>query len=342
MIRSTVLKVTALSLFLLTALVGCDEPAQEQAAAPAPKKEVVIAMLPKLVNIDYFDACEKGAQRTARKLDVKLIYDGPQEPSGSEQNKFIETWIRQGVDAICIAPNQPKSIKRFVEQAQERGIKVITWDSDAPDSGRSYMVSQVNDKSLGEQLLEDIARQMGGSGKWAIAIASLDAANLNTWREYAEEHAKAKYPDLELIDTVVTEEDAETARQRVETLINANPDLKGIIAFDSNSLPGAAEAIKRAGKVGQIALVGNATPNSMRPYIQEGVLQSFYLWDPLELGSLTVRVALALVEGQEIKNGARLYTKDPIELHPNDPTTIIMSEPIRFTKDNIDKYDFGI
>jgi rhamnose transport system substrate-binding protein/rhamnose transport system permease protein len=68
-------------------------------------------MLPKLINIDYFDACKRGAQKEAEQLGVTLIYDGPTEPSGSEQNKFIDTWIRQGVHAICIAPNQPKTIR---------------------------------------------------------------------------------------------------------------------------------------------------------------------------------------------------------------------------------------
>src|SRR5690606_18071612 len=50
--------------------------------------EIVIAMLPKLVNIAYFDACQRGAEQAAADLGVKLIYDGPTEPSGSEQNKF--------------------------------------------------------------------------------------------------------------------------------------------------------------------------------------------------------------------------------------------------------------
>ena len=138
-------------------------------------KEIVIAVLPKLVNIKYFAACRRGAQKAADELGVKLIYDGPTEPSGSEQNKFIDTWIRQGVDAICVAPNQPKTVKRFVQKAQQRGIKVICWDTDSPLCGRTLMVNQVDDKELGESLIDEIAGQMNQEGKWAIAIASLDA-----------------------------------------------------------------------------------------------------------------------------------------------------------------------
>jgi rhamnose transport system substrate-binding protein len=301
-----------------------------------------IAMLPKLVNIDYFDACKRGAQKTAAELGVTLIYDGPTEPSGSEQNKFFDTWIRQKVDAICIAPNQPKTIIRFVERAREAGIKVLTWDSDANESARDYFVNQVDEKTLGEALIDDLAAQMGGEGEWAIAIASLDAANLNTWRRFSEARAAEKYPKLKLVATEVTKEDENFARQKVETLMNAYPNLKGIVAFDSNSVPGACEAVKRAGKIGQVAIVGNSTPAKMRPYVKEGVLVSFYLWDPRQLGSLTVALAKAMLDGVEIKDGAQIPGFGPIRVSAADPRVVIMADPIRFTKENIDTYDFGI
>ena len=304
-------------------------------------KQVVIAVLPKLVNIKYFGACRRGAQKAADELGVKLIYDGPTEPSGSEQNKFIETWIRQGVDAICIAPNQPKTVKRFVQKAQQRGIQVICWDTDSPECGRTAMVNQVDDQELGEALIDEIAGQMNREGKWAIAIASLDAANLNTWRKFAEAKAKSAYPKMELVDTVVTQENVEVARQKVETLLNKHPDLKGLIAFDSNSVPGAAEALKRTGRVGSVALTGNSMPEEMRAYVKDGVLEAFYLWDPRALGELTVRVAHALVQGQEIGEGAELPGYGKVRLSQQDPTMLILSDPLRFHDKNINEYDFS-
>ena len=321
--------------------IGCGQSGEDGAASNDSSDEIVIAMMPKLVGIDYFVACEKGAQKAADDLGVKLIYDGPATPSGEEQNNYIDTWIRNGVDAICIAPNQPKRIKPFVDKARAAGITVLTWDSDAPDSGRQYMVNQVDDKVLGESLMDEIARQMNEEGEWAIAIASLDAANLNTWRSYAEARAAEKYPQLKLVETVITKENETEAAQKVGTLLNAHPNLKGIIAFDSNSVPGAAEAIKRAGKIGQVALTGNSTPGKMRPYIKEGVLESFFLWDPNALGELTVRIAKAAVEGQELKEGDDIPGYGNLRFSPRDDQTIILSDPIRFTAENIDEYDFG-
>ena len=320
---------------------GCTTATDDAATDDSAADTTVIAMLPKLTNIAYFDACHRGAQKAAEDLGVRLIYDGPREPSGSEQNKFIETWIRQGVDAICVAPNQPKSIKNFVRRAQQRGIKVLTWDSDAPQSGRDLMVNQVDDQLLGEMLIDDIAEQMNGEGEWAIAIASLDAANLNAWRGHAEKRATEKYPKMKLVEVVVTNEDENVARAKVETLLNVHPQLKGIIAFDSNSVPGAAEALKRTGKWEQVALTGNTSPHKMRPYIKQGVLQSFYLWDPRELGDLTVRLAVALVRDEPVAAGQTIAHHRPLEFSQQDPKMVILSKPIRFTAENIDQYDWG-
>lgn len=324
-------------------LTGCEKPSENDAAGQTngPDDTIVIAMLPKLKNIAYFDACHRGARKAAEELGVELIYDGPTEPSGSEQNKFIETWIRQGVDAICVAPNQPKTIRRFVEKAQAQGIKVLTWDSDAPESGRTLMVNQIDDQRLGELLIDDIARQMNEEGEWAIAIASLDAANLNNWRRIAEARATQRYPKMKLVETVVTQEDENEARKLIETLLNAHANLKGIIAFDSNSVPGAAEALKRTGKAGQVALTGNTTPGKMKAYLKEDILESFYLWDPRALGDLTIRVAVATVKGQEIKPGTELKGHGKLRFSDTDPTMLILSDPIRFTKQNIDDYDWG-
>ena len=298
-------------------------------------------MLPKLTNIAYFDACHEGAKKAAADLGVQLIYDGPTKPSGAEQNQFIDTWIRQKVDAICVAPNQPKAIRQYVAKAQQQGIEVITWDSDAPDSGRNMMVNQVDDEKLGHLLIDEIARQMNEEGEWAIVIASLDAANLNTWRQYAEDRAKEKYPKMTLVSTEVTNEDENEARKKVETLLNAYPNLKGIIGFDSNSVPGAAEALARTGKGGKVALTGNTTPGKMRKYIKDGVLEAFFLWDPRALGDLTVRVAKSLVDGRELTAGSTIEGYGELKFSPRDSKTIILSEPIRFTKENIDEYDFG-
>ena len=75
--------------------------------------------------------------------------------------------------------------------------------------------------------------------------------------------------------------------------------------------------------------------------VKDGVLEAFYLWDPRALGELTVRVAHALVQGQEIGEGAELTGYGKVRLSRQDPTMLILSDPLRFHDKNIDEYDFS-
>lgn len=337
------------SRFWLVLLLGVGASLTLEGCSGESEGKLRIAMLPKLKTIAYFEACHQGAQKAADELGVELIYDGPSQNSGSEQHKYLETWTRQRVDAICVAPNEPQAVTRFIEKAQKAEIPVITWDSDAatdgdtPESKRQFMVNQIDDTVLAHAMMDDIARQMGEEGEWLVVIASLTAANLNNWRKIAEARQTEKYPNMKLVKPyIVTNEDENQAIEKVRSVLNSNPNIKGIIAFDSNSLPGAADAIKESGKAGQIALTGCSSPKKLRPYIKEGVLESFYLWDPRELGELTVRLAVAVAQGKEIKPGVKLEGWDKeLRFSESDPTTLIMADPIRFTKDNIDDYDWG-
>ena len=79
----------------------------------------------------------------------------------------------------------------------------------------------------------------------------------------------------------------------------------------------------------------------MKAYLKEGVLQSFFLWDPRKLGDLTVRLAVGLAEGKTLKPGTSVNGSPPLVFSQSGPPTVIMTEPIKFTKENIDQYDWG-
>src|SRR5436305_14972734 len=73
--------------------------------------KLTIAMMPKLRGIDYFNACQQGAQEAVKELpDVELIYDGPTEAKVDKQVEMIDTWVTQRVNAIAVAANDPVAI----------------------------------------------------------------------------------------------------------------------------------------------------------------------------------------------------------------------------------------
>ncbi len=165
----------------------------------------------------------------------------------------------------------------------------------------------------------------------------LTAANQNIWMEEMRERIKNKYPDIEIVTVKPSQEDQQLAFQVTKDLLKAYPDLKGIFAITFVSLPGDAQAIKESGNSGKIALTGLSTPNSMRPYVKDDTVKEFVLWNPVDLGYLTVHAAKMTVEKGKLPGEFQAGKLGTIEVKDD---MVLLGEPIIFNKDNIDSFDF--
>jgi rhamnose transport system substrate-binding protein len=120
--------------------------------------------------------------------------------------------------------------------------------------------------------------------------------------------------------------------------LSANPNLKLIMAICSPAVPGAAEAVKQAGKIGKVKVIGLGLPNENKRYVQAGVTDSVILWNTEELGSLTVHAAAALARGQ-LKPGDKSFKAGATE-YEIQGDSILLGKPFIFNKGNIDQFNF--
>jgi ABC-type sugar transport system substrate-binding protein len=295
--------------------------------------------MPKLVGISYFSAAEKGAKEAAQELDVALTYDGPAVDSAEDQVKMIDRWIAQGYDMIAVAPNDPELISPALKRAKDAGITVLTWDADANPaaSGRETFVSQAPSDGIANTMVDLVGDALGGKGKAVIITGSATSPNQNAWMKLMRARLDEKYPDVGLLETLVSDEDQAKAYRLARDVINANPDLKGIWAITTVAFPGAAKAVRDAGKTGQVFVTGLSLPNTMREYVEDGTVEKVVLWNPVDLGYLTVHAAKLLRDGK-LPDGKHTigHLKD-IEVTPGQ---VLLGPPLVFDKDNISQYDF--
>lgn len=330
----TLLKFTALSLAVV--LCGCSGENGDTAGGSGDDK-LQIAMMPKVVGIDYFNAVEQGAREAAEELGAELIWDGPTKNDVSRQVEMLDTWIARGVDVIAVAPNDPNALAPTLEKARERGIPVVTYDADSTESSRDYFVNQATAQSIGYALIDEMGAQIGGSGEVAIVTGSLTADNQNQWIKHMKARIAEKYPNMKIVAVKPSEEDQQLATQVTQDLLKAYPELKGVFGITSVAFPGAALAVKQAGKSGQVAVVGLATPKSMLQYVEDGTVKTVILWNPMDLGYLTVQVAAALANDEKPTatiTAGRLGDKQV------SGTQVLLGDPMKFTKENIRDYDF--
>jgi rhamnose transport system substrate-binding protein len=303
-------------------------------------EQVSIAFVPKLQGIPYFEAMNAGGKAAAEELGIEWLYQGPTTADAAAQADIVRSYIQQGVDSLIVAPNDPDSMAPLLQEAADAGIAVGTSDTDAPNSVREVFVNQASVEGIGQGLTDALLEAMGGSGKYAIVSCGETAANLNAWIEVQKAYTAEKYPDAEIVDIVYAGEDQAAATAMATDLMNAHPDLTGLVGECTSSAPGVAQAVADAGKIGQVFTVGLGTPQSMKPYLEDGSSSASILWDVEALGYLTAWAGLQLAEGNDFEATNNVSDDLPAVEYDSETKVLLLGPALRITTENVDDFDY--
>ena len=308
---------------------------------PAPTstgRKTQVAMMPKAKGDPYFVSCRQGAEEAAKELGIELLWDGPTDLDPAKQNEVVEAWITKGVDVIAVSVENQAGISTVLRKAREKGIKVITWDADAEENARDFLINQATPQGIGYTLTDEAARIMNSKGEFAIITASLSAANQNEWIANIRKRLAEKYPEMKLVAVQPSEGDRDRAFVETQTVLKVYPNVKVIMAIAAPAVPGAAEAVKQSGRT-DVKVTGLSLPNMNKPYVKSGVVESVVLWNTADLGYLTVYAAQALSLGQ-LKQGDRELTAGRLGKIEVVDDEVRLGLPFIFNKENIDRFNF--
>lgn len=352
-VLKSVLATATVSTMLFTAACTSRNVAEPTTSAPqattsasesggaAEGEDFTVAFVPKIQGIPYFEAMNTGGK--AAEADIPGLtweYQGPTTADPAAQADIVRSMIQKKVDVLIVAPNDPDSMAPILKEAQDAGIKVGTSDTDAPNSVREVFVEQATGQSIGEYTADTLAKAMGEKGTAVIVSCGETAENLNSWIKIEEATFKEKYPDIKLLPTVFAGEDQNKATQMATDLMNANPELNGIIGQCTTSAPGVAQAVRDAGRIGEVFTVGVGTPQAMLPYLEDGSSSGSILWDVEALGYLTAWAGAQLFQGKafEEKNQVSDTLKD-VEFRA-DTKELILGPPLVLTKENAGQFNY--
>ena len=333
--------VAGTNVWLVRSLVS--SPAGSPAAAPSPSptpatgRRPVIAMMPKAKGDPYFVSCKVGADEAAKELGVELIWDGPTGLDAARQNEVIDNWITRKVDVIAVAVENRAGISTVLRKARERGIKVLTWDADAEPDARDFFVNQATSEGIANTLTDEASRLLGGSGEFAIVTGALSAANQNEWISFIKKRL-TQHPGLKLATIRPSDDDRDKAFAETQTIMRVFPTVKLVMAISAPAVPGAAEAVRQAGRK-DVNVIGLSLPNINKPYVHSGVVQTVVLWSTKDLGYATIQAGLQLLQNT-LTAGVRTLQAGRLGALEIRGSEIILGPPLKFTKANIDQYDF--
>jgi rhamnose transport system substrate-binding protein len=301
-----------------------------------------VAFLPKAINNPYFDVAAKGGEAAAKQLGGEFKQVGPSEASAPAQVPFINTLTQQRVDAMAVSANDPNALVPALDRASQAGVKIVTYDSDVAPEARAVFVNQADSEEIGRIQVQILGEQIGKKGEIAILSAASTATNQNAWIKFMkDELSKPEYKDMKLVKVAYGNDDDQKSFQETLGLLQAYPNLKGIISPTTVGIAAAARALDSEGMSGKVKLTGLGTPNQMRKFVKNGTVEEFALWDPEKLGYLAYYAAAALANDQiSGEEGETFEAGNLGKKTIGADGVVILGPPTRFNKENIDDFDF--
>ena len=213
-------------------LGGCNRQTDTPAGgAAAPARGVRVAMIAKSSTNPVFLSARTGAEAAAKELTqkhgvpVEIVWLTPPAEDGQVQAQRITQAVNEGATAILISCSDAGKVTGAINDAAGRGVPVMTFDSDAPDSKR-FAFYGVDDLKTGQAVMDELATQMGERGSVAILAGNQNAPNLRR-RVEGVKQAAAKYPNMTIVGTFYHIETPQDAAAEVIRVQNAYPQIQG-------------------------------------------------------------------------------------------------------------------
>ena len=304
-------KLVSLSLVLLMAfsvLTGCSTN-EEDTGGDTEGTKYVIANTPKCVGIAWWDRMEVGNQIFSKATGHEVYQSGGDASAdASEQLKYIEDAIAEGVDIITVIPNDPDACETTLKKARDNGIVVISHEAEGM-TNVDYDIEAFVNEEYGAHLMDLLAAEMGEEGEYCIMVGAFTMTSHAQWAEGAEKRQAEAYPNMVNIGRVESAAaggGSEGSKKVAKEVIAAHPNVKGFIGCDMVDPPGIAAAVEEAGKAGEIAVTGTCLTSVCQSYLENGTMKTFSAWDPSTAGQAMCALGVLVKEGVEITDGIDL------------------------------------
>ena len=286
------------------------------------QKNLTFGLVAKSQSNPVFQAARVGAEDAAKELGakygvtIKIDWRTPNDEDAQKQADAIEQLVLNGADGIAVSSTDANKTTDAINHAVDSGVPVACFDSDAPNSKRFVMYG-VDDMQCGEQVMEELAKELDGKGTIAILAGNQNAPNLQARVKGVREVLK-KYPDIKLVDAFYHKETPQDAAAKVEQVQQAHPEITGWAfiggwpLFTDNALkwaPGTVKCVSVDALPAELAYLRSG-------HVQVLLGQQCYMWGHTSVENLFNKV----------------YLK-------KDPETVKQISPLdRVTKENLDSY----
>lgn len=319
------MKHAVLSLLLVIAflMVGCGgqkpaEPAPGASPTAQPGADTLeIAVIPKGLAHQFWISVKAGAEIAGKEFGASILWQGPpKETEIAQQISIVQDMITRRVDALVLAACDENALASVVAQAAEANIPVIMIDSGVKSDLPKALVATDNVEGA-RMAARHMASLLGGKGEVGL-LPFVPGAATSELRERGFKEGLQEFPDMPLVVTNYSQSDVGIGMNVTSDMITAHPNLAGIFAANEPGAIGAAQALRAAGKVGQVKLIGFDATGEQLKALREGVIQALIVQNPFKMGYEGVKSAVAALRGETIPavidTGVTVVTLENIDM----------------------------
>ncbi len=290
-----------------------------------PTKPVRVGVVIITLANPFWVSMKEGYEHAAKEFGIKLdVQAAPEENSVTAQLNVLENMVAKDYDVIIAHPITAQNLIPGMVKATQKGVITLTETRTdlkaAREAGaKPIPFAMVDFYDQGKAAAQCIAQKLKktGGGKVAI-IEGLPGAPQSEARRDAAKAVFAADPSLKLVSVQPGEWDRMKAYNVTTNILQANPDLKGLMCANDVMALAALEAIEAAGKKGQVTVVGIDLVSQAKEAIQQGTLAGSVAFSPYIIGELCTRAAIAAHAGKKIPESLHvssvLATKENIHL----------------------------
>ena len=294
--------------------------AQSEAYKPE-KNEYNFVFIPKLVH-PWYETVKVGIEKAIeefaeRGITINYSWDATSTADVLAQTQKLESAAAKNPDGISIAIIDASVTTAIIDDLVANGIKVSTFDTDAPESDRLSYCGHADNKGDGAALAKILAAKIGEEGEIAILSGTLSAPNHKERVEGFKEEI-ANYPNIKIVAEYPDEDSLEKAISLTESILQGNPNLSGIFGCNATNVYGAARAVVDAGLKDQIIIVGMDDEPETISGIEDGSIYATMVQNVKEIGYRSIFTMIQIADGvlpelKEDEVGAFLVMKDSLE-----------------------------
>ncbi|MGI6667939.1 MAG: sugar ABC transporter substrate-binding protein [Acetivibrionales bacterium] len=274
-----------------------------------------IAVIVKGLTQSYWQNAKKGAEVAAKDFGIEMDILAPVETNNNEQQiQLVQEAIAKKYDVICLSPCDSTGIVPAVEEANEAGIPIVNFATIIKGGKTETYIAIENYDA--QYKVTKATCELIKEGKVIILEGPAGQQNAMDKTRGAEDAIK-EFPGIEIVASQVANWSRTEGFTVTQNLLQAHPDLKGVIACNDDMAMGALQAIDEIGKAGEIYLCGmDCIPDALQA-IREGKMHVDIDNMPYELAYSAVEAAVKILKGEEVEKvqilDAIIVTKDNVE-----------------------------